>query len=415
MTAWIKIALRNLIKNWRRSITTALAIALGFASVSLFAGFTEYMYSGIRAVAIYGTSGGHLKIFRKGFLEKGQLDPARYLLYPKDIKAVDDICRGNPDIIIVTPQLRISGLASNGKVSTIFVAQGVVPSAIEMFAKKSDFVPKKKGLFETLKLSEDKMYGVGMARGMARMLDLKKGSYAVAFTNTLEGQMNALDIEVLQLFDTGSDMNDKVMRVTLAFARELYDTDGADRLAVLLDETRHTELVRDQLQRLFTERGLDLEVKTWKEMSQWYKNVKIMFDVIFTFLFIIVFFIVVMSVINTMSMAVVERTREIGTLRALGLKRKGVMALFAVESCLLGLLGVIWGAFLTFLGWWFVEVIEPTWIPPGLTNRAIISIKLVPESILYSFIFLMILCLIASIIPARKAARQNVVDALGHV
>ncbi|NIM93947.1 MAG: FtsX-like permease family protein [Anaerolineales bacterium] len=140
-----------------------------------------------------------------------------------------------------------------------------------------------------------------------------------------------------------------------------------------------------------------------------------MFDVIFLFLFVIVFIIVVTSVINTMSMAVLERTREIGTLRALGLKRKGVILLFTIESSLLGLCGTIGGLLLTVLGWWLVNLFKPTWIPPGIAARVPIIIQFVPDSMVFSFLFLLVLCLIASLIPARRAARQNVVDALGHV
>ncbi len=209
-----------------------------------------------------------------------------------------------------------------------------------------------------------------MARGLARLLDLELGSNAVVFTGTVEGQMNALDLEVFQLFDASSDaMNDKFMIVPFGFAQKLYDTDGADRIAVLLGETELTEPVRDELDSALAKRGLDLEIKTWREMSEWYRKVKEMFDIIFLFLFIIVFIIVVMSVINTMSMVVLERTREIGTLRALGLKRKGVILLFAIESSLLGILGTLWGFFATILSLWLVGVLKPTWVPPGIANR----------------------------------------------
>lgn len=416
MITWIKIALRNISKNRRRSFITALAIALGFAAVSLFAGFTEYMYSGNRVIAVFGGCGGHLTVFKKGFLEKGKLDPARYLLKPAEMKAIEEICHKDPRVILVTPQLSISGLVSNGETSTIFIGRGIVPSAVDVFLDRITAIPKMKGILEGLRLDKDKTYGVAMATGLAHLLDLKMGSDAVAFTTTVEGQMNALDIEVLHVFDAASDaLNDKVMRVPFSFAQRLYDTDMAERMAVLLTATGYTEPVRSQLQRAFSAQGLDLEVKTWIEMSQWYRKVKEMFDVIFAFLFTIVFIIVVMSVINTMSMAVLERTREIGTLRALGLKRRGVMSLFAIESSLLGILGTIGGCFLTFLGWWLTDVLRPTWIPPGITRRVAIRIDFVPETMLYSFLFLVALCLIASVIPASRAARENVVDALGHV
>ena len=93
------------------------------------------------------------------------------------------------------------------------------------------------------------------------------------------------------------------------------------------------------------------EIKTWNELSLFYSKVKGMFDMIFMFLFIIVLVIVVMSVVNTMGMAVLERTREIGTLRALGLKRRGVGLLFAIEGAMIGLLGSILGVILNIIAW----------------------------------------------------------------
>ena len=81
-----------------------------------------------------------------------------------------------------------------------------------------------------------------------------------------------------------------------------------------------------------------------------------------------------------MSMVVLERTREIGTLRALGLKRKGVLFLFAVESSLLGIIGTMWGTILTILGWLLVKIIKPTWTPPGISKRVFITIEFVPKS-----------------------------------
>lgn len=413
MIAFIKIAFRNLLKNRRRSIFTVLAISLGFAAVSLFGGFAEYMYTGSRDMAIYMQCNGHLMIFKKGFLEKGQLDPVRYLISPEELQSIRNICKGIPQVDLVAPQLMISGLVTNGKVSTIFIATGITPSSVDVFMSRA-----RQGMreFDGRNLDDNHMYGVGVARGLARLLDLGVGSNAVAFTNTVDGHMNALDMEVFQLFDAASDtLNDKVMRVPLKFAKTLYDTHSVDRVAILFEKNSDTLPVRERLQPLLAAKLPDFEVKTWREMSQWYRKVKSMFDVIFAFLFVIVFVIVITSVINTMSMAVIERTREIGTLRALGLKRRGVAILFAIESLLLGILGSLGGLFLTLMGTWAVDIIQPTWVPPAITKRIPIMIFLSWDEMLLSFIFLLGLCLLASFLPARRAAHQNVVDALGHV
>lgn len=413
MNAFLKIALRNLIKNRRRSMFTILAIALGFSAVSLFGGFAQYMYIGTRDMAIYARCNGHLTIFKEGFLEKGQLDPGRYLISPKELEAIRDFCSKIPQVDLLAPHLMISGLATNGKVSTIFMAQGITPSIVDAFLDRINYqIDDADGK----KLEDSQIYGVGMARGLAELLGLKLGSDAVAFTNTVDGQMNALDMQVFQLFNTDLDLlNDKVMRVPLKFAQTLYDTDSVDRIAILLYNHEDTFKIRDELQRLLSAHLPDFEVKTWVEMSDWYRKIKAMFDVIFAFLFIIVFVIVITSVVNTMSMAVVERTREIGTLRSLGLKRRGVMILFALESLFLGLLGTLAGLALTFSGSLAVDIIEPTWVPPAVTSRVPIMIFLSCNQMVISFICLMFLCLVASLLPARRAARQNVVNALGHV
>lgn len=420
MTAWIKVGLRNLVKNARRSAITAFAIAMAFATVNLFGGFAAYMHKGNQNVAIYAQASGHLTIFKQGFLEKGRMEPGTYLLTAEEVETLKSICAGIPDIELATPQLYITGLLSNGRVSTIFVAQGITPSHRAVFgghlAKMASTAKKMSERFEGEQLVDDQEYAIGVSRGLAKLLGLEIGDDAVAMSNTAEGQMNALDAQIRLKFSAGSEqMNDKYMMVPLAFAQSLYDWPGADRVAILLKDTRRTEAVREELLAACAARGLDADIQTWVQMSEWYRKVKAMFDTIFNFLFVIVFIIVVMSVVNTMGMAVMERTREIGTLRAMGLKRRGVLHLFAVESTLLGIIGSAGGLFLTFVGWGFVQWLKPTWMPPGLNNRFVIWIEWVPRTLVLSFIFLVVLCLIASLIPARRAARQNIVDALGHV
>ena len=186
-------------------------------------------------------------------------------------------------------------------------AQGIAPSAVDVFLSRSKYLKKLGVYLEGKKLEDDKIHGVALSTDLARLLDLKPGSDAVAMSTTVDGQMNALDMEVFNLFDVGiEELNDKVMQVPFRFAQTLYDTDGADRITVLLDEIEYTGPFRDQLRSAFRHRGLNLYIKTWKELSQWYREVKNMFDVIFLFLFIIVFVIVVMTIVKIKSVLIVS-------------------------------------------------------------------------------------------------------------
>jgi putative ABC transport system permease protein len=204
------------------------------------------------------------------------------------------------------------------------------------------------------------------------------------------------------------------MRVTFEMAQSLYDTKSADKIIVLLNDWRKTEAMRSILRMKLAHAGIDCELRTWNELSLFYSKVRQMFDMIFLFIFCIVLVIVVMSVINTMGMAVLERTREIGTLRALGLKQRGVSFLFALEGGLLGLLGSLLGVALHLTVWTVIKTYPITYTPPNISSPVPLTVGLVPGALVAMLLCMIVLSLGAAITPARHAAKQNVVSALGH-
>lgn len=416
MKTWLKLATRNLFRNGRRSLFTVMAIGLGFAAVNALGGFTSYIFTNLEDSYIHIQGNGHLSIFKKGFLDEGKLDPTRYLLNEQDVGAIREVLQQHPEIVVATPELNISGLVSNGEVSTIFLASGRIPDDVALIRSRSRTKVGRMKLFDGEPLTNEKVNGVGMSKGLADQLRFGLGDTVVVMAPTVDGQINALDGQLRQTFNSPVEaLEDKLMLVTLEFAQSLYDTTSVDRVNVLLDDVLLTEPMRATLSRELAARGLNVEIKTWNELSTFYTKVKNMFDVIFLFAFLIVFTIVVMSVINTVGMAIMERTREIGTLRALGVKRRGIVGLFAVESMLLGLIGSLVGVILTVIVWTLVFTIEPTWVPPQITRRIPLEVYLVPREMLWSMCALLMLSLLAASFPARKAARMEIVGALGHV
>ncbi len=412
MIHWLKIALRNILRNKRRTIVTLMAICMGFASVSIFRGYTDNTYEGLREMAIRGEGLGHLTIFKKGWQTKGKTDPQQYMFDKAETDRIVKLAESVDEVILATPQIHVAGLVSDGRISTIFIAKGVVPADDKTIQGAYADVRPIKGQV----LNTSKPYGVEMAADLAMHLNLKPAGDGVIMATTLDGQMNAMDIQVMGVYDTGSDAtNDKYMRFPFALAQSLYDTDQADRIVVLLGDWQKTDAMAGRLLNLMSENGIACEIKTWNALSLFYSKVKGMFDMIFMFIFVIVLIIVVMSVVNTMGMAVLERTREIGTLRALGLKRRGVQLLFAFEGALLGFFGSLLGIAVNITVWAVIRVIEPTYIPPGISSPVPLIVNLVPATMLVLAVFLILLSLGAAIVPARRAAAQGVVDALGHV
>jgi putative ABC transport system permease protein len=124
---------------------------------------------------------------------------------------------------------------------------------------------------------------------------------------------------------------------------------------------------------------------------------------------------VVMSVANSMGMTVVERTREIGTLRAIGLKRSGVVRLFATESMLLTLFGCVAGLAITLLVRWGVNHANISYIPPNSVSPMPLLVDLDAERIILAFILMGVVGTLAAYMPAQRAAKKDIINALGHV
>lgn len=414
MRALIRIAARNLIKNGRRSFFTIFAISLGYAAVNVFGSFTNYMFTGLKDAYIYGQANGHLTVFKRGFLTEGKLDPAGFLITQEVRQEIERILVEIPQVLLVTPQLYISGLISNGEVSTIFVGIGRVPSDVQAIQNKAGGLGRRSDRGGG-SLRDDLPYGIGLSSGLADQLNRKEDSDVIVMSPTVFGQINALDAHVLQVFDAPSEaLNDKLVLAPLTFVQSLYETTSVDRLTVLLEHTNQTEEIRTQLVERLSRQGLDVEIKTWEELASFYSKVKKMFDLIFLFLFGIVFIIATMSVINTISMTVMERTREIGTMRALGLKRRGILVLFTIESAFMGILGSGVGFLLTAGCRLIVNTLRPTWIPPMLANRVAIELQLVPSYLLVSVVVLVGLSIGVAALAVRRTAHMKIIDALGH-
>jgi putative ABC transport system permease protein len=173
--------------------------------------------------------------------------------------------------------------------------------------------------------------------------------------------------------------------------------------------------MRDILSNKLKAAGIDCEIRTWKELSLGYSKMKSYLDTIFMFLFSIVLVIVLMTTINTMGMAILERTREIGTLRALGLKRRGVSLLFAMEGAFLGFFGGVLGVILHTMVWAGMKIHPPRYVPPGFSVPVPMWVDMVPQMLAILFLTFVLLSMVAAIITSRRAAGKNIVDALGHV
>lgn len=412
---WISLALRNLLRNSRRSITTIAAVALGYSATNIFAGFAGYMFASIEEAHIYEQVNGHVQIWKKGARDYGGSDPAAYLIKADEFETIQAISAEDDRIELAAGMLEVKGnLDYDGKPG-FFFGQAMVPSQKDDIFSRSTALKSASGPGAVgEKIRDETPYAISIAPGMAENLGLEPGTDVILMAPSISGQMNAVDAQVFEIVDVASEaLNNRYVFMPLELAQGLYDTKGVSCVRILLSEDDDTDAVVETLRtRLSSE---EWEVIPWYEVSRLYLRTKRMFDIIFGLVFVIIATIVVMSVLNTIGMAVVERTREIGTLRAIGLKRPGVVRLFGIESAFLGVIGALTGLLITVGFSLFIHWLQPTWEPPVTAREIVWEIRILPKYLLITLMLLVFFTSLAAIAPARRAAKQSIVDSLGHV
>jgi putative ABC transport system permease protein len=400
---WLKFAVSNTLRNRRRSLVTVVIAALGTAGILLAGGFALYTYESLAQGAARST--GHLIVGLPQQFSKDEDTPLQYGLdQHAELKAA---LLADPDVRQVLPRVAFSGLISNGDKSTIMLATGVEPDS--EFAVKGPFLNMRAG--EVL-ASGSKNAEVMLGEGLANSLKAKPGSSLTLLATTSDGALNALDVTVKGVFSSGVPEIDKRSVYTdIATAQKLLNTPRVSTLSVFLRGMEQTE----SAQRRVAAAHAGLLVQTWQEQAFFYQAVRNLYDRIFGALGLIIAVIVVFVVANAMAMTIVERTREIGTLRALGTLPRQLMGSLALEGMVLGGVGALAGAVLAVavqLLLYVVPVQMPP--PPGMSVGYPLYVNIAPSMVLATLLAMVMLAMLASAWIARKTVHMPVVQALAH-
>ncbi|MCA0242206.1 MAG: FtsX-like permease family protein [Proteobacteria bacterium] len=401
-TRWLRFAAANTLRNRRRSGVTVAIAALGSAAILLAGGFAIYTYEGLAEAA--ARTSGHLIVARPAQFSQDEDVPLQHGL--DDAAALKAALLADPQVRQVLPRVEFSGLISNGDKSTVMVAAGIEPDA--EFAVKGPFMDVRSGRV----LASGQKLQVMLGEGLARSLKAQPGSGLTLMASTTEGALNALDVTVAGTFSTGvPDLDKRLVYTDVATAQKLLATKRISSLGVFLDRMAHT----DEAQMRIQAANGALQVQTWLDQAFFYRSVKALYNRIFGALGLIIGVIVVFVVTNAMAMAVIERTREIGTLRALGTLPAQLVRSFALEGLLLGGVGAALGAALALavsVGLLLVPVQMPP--PPGRSVGYPLQIAIDPLLYAGTLLAMVALAGLASALVARRTVARPVVEALAH-
>ncbi|MDX9838186.1 MAG: FtsX-like permease family protein [Azoarcus sp.] len=347
---------------------------------------------------------GHIQITRPGYFRVGLGDPYSYLL-PNDTSVVSSAIPSH--LRTVSPRLSFNGLLSKDDATVSFVGEGIDPSKEAPITRAITIVSGKD-------LTAAAPDSVLLGEGLAANLGASPGDRVVLLATTAQGGVNAVELTVAGLFATITKAyDDTVLRAPIEVARKLMRVEGATSWVVLLDSTNATDPAVDALRNALP--PAEFEIIPWSDLADFYNKTVELFSRQVGVVRLLIALIVILSISNTLSMAVIERTGEIGTSMALGVRRRGILMLFILEGALLGLAGGIIGVALGYLCGEIVSLIGiPMPPPPGMARGYIGAISISPALALDAFLLAFVTTLLASVFPAWKASRMNIVDALRH-
>ena len=410
-----RLALRNLLRQRRRTALSLMVVVAGFLALSLAGGFMAQTFQGLSDAAIRGGL-GHLQVMHKGAMEDDEAQSLEKAL--PDGEALAARLRRDPAVAEVLPRVQFMGLLSSGAKSVAFMGTAVDP-VLE---------PSYMACTEALKGGAAASGGAGsrwlsadptareviLGVGLARALGASVGSSLTLMSTSRDGALNAVDVEVAGLQDLGlRELNDRFLTISLATADQLLDAAQArSRLSVILRRPQDTAAEQARIQALLPETS----VKPWFELASFYRQVKLLYFAIFGFMGLVLFLVVLLATANTLLMSVMERVREFGVLRAMGLQPRQLLSLLQWEGAFLGLLGSALGVAATLLlrsGLNALHLQMPA--PPGTSHGYELNIHFVPAVYVLVAIGLQVTIQVSALFPGLKAARLRIVEALRHV
>lgn len=402
---YLKVALRNIFKNTRRSLFTIIPIVIGMTSCILTLGFFHW-YIDYQREAMIRQGIGHYQLYVKGFSQYGPDDPYSYLI--NDAAPIVKELQRIPGIKLVTTRMAFNGILSSSEKSTVIMGEAGIPADEVNLNTITTLISGHR-------LSLEKPYGIVVGDGVAKKLSAKIGDTLTLMGYMSDGGINAIDLELTGITHSGySELDNVTSTAALRVIQDLLDIDDSvQKIIILLNRTEETDKIRPKIDSICKKYGL--EYKDWQVLAEFYQSLKLMFNAVFLIIISIILTIVMFTISNTVNMNLNDRIREIGTMRALGTRRIQVAEVFIAESFLIGIIGGFIGLFISYL---FIGVTDLLGGLPiaikTMEQPTIIRIHFHPllrqiVECIFAFTFIAI---VSSILPSRKASKISITEAL---
>jgi len=443
----LRIAARSARKNLRHSVGSVLAIAAGFVAIGLFEGYLSYLYGDMMDQILARFMVGHVLVERTGLsaaLEAGEPTGNLPSLGAKEQGFVEEFLASRAADVKARTRVRyVWGFASTGKASTQFVA--LAYDVADGARMRGPFA------WDALAGRPLQLAGPGsvvLGRGLGTLLECEPTSSAPAATadglpiaeerpfacrrprvqlvsTTASGQLNAVEADVAGIVVGGIREQDlKYLAMPMPLAQKLGDTDEVSYYSIALNGASGAltggpvaQAFAHDLDAAARARGVDVRCTRYFDhyMAEETRRGHALLRGFRNLVGILVVVIAGMTVLTTMAKAVSERTREIGTLRSLGFVRRQIVTLFALEAAILAAIASAIGLAVVVGVTALVNAAGVTYDAGLMAQPFPLHVDFVPRTYAGAAAFLAAVAALAAVVPARRAARARIPDALAHV
>jgi putative ABC transport system permease protein len=397
-----RIALRNLARQRRRTLLVLLAVGLGVTAVVGVRGFLNGLQSSLVLGFAEGTIGA-MQVHRAGFLSSVDAAP----LTPNIDVSGDLLARieAIEGVRATSPRIVFPGMISVDDASGFALIVATDP------ARELKTSPKRKDHVVTgtwLGAPDASLMGMELARSLGA--SAKPSSRVAVLTNDVDGVMNAVDTSLVGTLAAPTQGEKKLVMLPLAAAQELLRIPGrATEIVVGVHELDDVDAVAARVRAAL---GPEYEVHTWKELAPVAKDVVETQNAALGIVTVIFLVVILMGLANALLTSVLERVREIGTMLAVGAKRRQVLIMFVIEAALIGVLGALVGCAFGSAIVFALSVKGVSLTTPGASIPQHLVPFIEPSFLVRMVIMCVVGAVVASLWPAWRASRLRPVEAL---
>lgn len=394
------IAFRNLFRNFRRTVSILLTVALGIGALFCFDGFINGVLDQYRDSTIHARY-GHGQVNLEGYRDNVYEKPWEHWI--EDGDKVTSGLKEIENIRYVFPRIDFPAFVTKGKITVSGLGQGVDAKAEANFFHSMNI--------ESGKALDDEPNGILLGKGLAQALNAKVGDTVTVVATNIHGNLSRVNFKLVGIFHTGTkEFDDKMFRVPFSRAQEILNTSKIETIAIGLNSHENWEQVHEDIIKRFP--NLDatsfdvLDAVYYQHSVKWLNSQ-------FGTVMVIILTIVILGIFNSVSTTILERKQEIGNLRANGESMWDIMKLLLWEGGALGALGSFMGVALAFF--LHVTVLKNgiTMPPgPGLTRDFIAYLHLNPEMAMFVVLIGTAAAVVATFISGIRVARMPIGDAL---